>query len=210
MLFITLVSMLYSIAFGQSFEGNITMKLTNEDGAQTLQYKIKGDKFRLDTEHEGMQTSFVLDSPAKKMYVLMTAMQMYMEMNLEEAKPTPGEQDKKPVVNRTGKSETILGYKCEQILVLQGGAETELWATKGLGKFFQFSLEGEGTGSAWERELSSEDMFPLRIIEKDAKGKQVSKMEVTAVEKKSLSDALFKVPSNFSKMDIPMMGRPDH
>jgi hypothetical protein len=137
-------------------------------------------------------------------------MQAYAEMTLKDGPAKgSGAKESEPVVKKTGKTETILGYRCEQILITHGGKETEVWATKGLGRFIQLD-PGGGTASAWERELASGDMFPLRVIEKDAKGKRVSAMEVTAVEKKSLSDSLFKVPANFNKLDIPMMGRPDH
>jgi hypothetical protein len=209
MFFITVVSMLYSFAFGQSFEGNIAMKLTTGRETQSLQYQVKGEKIRMDMEYEGMKSAFIVDTPAKTMYVVMTAMQAYMEIKLDDA-PKSAANKEKPTVTRTGKKETILGYACEQIIVSYGGKETEIWATKGLGRFVQFDPETGGSGAAWERVLAGEDMFPLRVIEMDSKGKQVSRMETTAIEKKSLPDTLFKVPSNFNKMDIPMMGRPDH
>jgi hypothetical protein len=46
--------------------------------------------------------------------------------------------------------------------------------------------------------------FPLRSVEYDASGKEVSRAEVTSVTKEKLDDALFVVPADYKHMPAPM------
>ncbi|WP_268884379.1 DUF4412 domain-containing protein, partial [Alicyclobacillus fructus] len=54
---------------------------------------------------------------------------------------------------KTGKAETILGYKCEQWMGKDEKREFEVWVTKGLGRFIGFDGGNSKSKSAgWERE----------------------------------------------------------
>jgi hypothetical protein len=66
---------------------------------------------------------------------------------------------------------------------------------------------GKGNSEAWQKMIGSEGGFPLLAITKEG-DTQVSKMEATKVDKKSLDDALFKIPEGYKQFDASMMGRP--
>jgi hypothetical protein len=57
----------------------------------------------------------------------------------------------------------------------------------------------KGGGGALGKELREKKLFPLRSVEYDATGKEISRMQVTKVEKKSLDDSEFAVPKDYAK-----------
>jgi hypothetical protein len=69
-----------------------------------------------------------------------------------------------------------------------------------------FDLDGlrHGGGAGWNKELRDKRMFPLRSVEYDAAGKEISRSEVVKVEAKKLDDALFRVPSGYTKIPAPV------
>jgi hypothetical protein len=68
-----------------------------------------------------------------------------------------------------------------------------------------FDLEGvrHGGGAAWNKDLHDKKMFPLRSVELDASGKEISRSEVVKVEAKKLDDALFQIPQGYAKLTAP-------
>ncbi|MSU66562.1 MAG: DUF4412 domain-containing protein [Opitutus sp.] len=65
----------------------------------------------------------------------------------------------------------------------------------------------------WERALNGLELFPLRVVTHEKDGKENFRMEVTAIEKQTLPDALFSAPAGYQKMDLGgmmggLMGRP--
>jgi hypothetical protein len=167
-----------------------------------------------------------MDTSKMEMLMLMTEQQMYMVMPMKQQveqameKQGVGTAD----VEVTGKTETILGYKCNQILVKDKGTVTEVWAAEGLGAFmglggggpmgggggmFGGGRRGGGGGAnaaKWEEALKGKGGFPLRVISRDAAGKQTFKMEATKIEPGSLSDSLFSPPEGYQKFAMPDMG----
>ncbi|HEY6953100.1 MAG TPA: DUF4412 domain-containing protein, partial [Bacteroidota bacterium] len=87
--------------------------------------------------------------------------------------------------------------------------EAEVWVTKGLGKFPLFKMGGrqQGAAEAWQEVVKDESAFPLSAVTREG-GKEISKMEATKIEKKTLDDALFRIPDGYKKFDTSMMGRP--
>ena len=49
-------------------------------------------------------------------------------------------------------------------------------------------------------------MFPMRVVGSSADGKETFRLEVTAVEKKSLPASDFQVPPGWKKFEMPNMG----
>jgi hypothetical protein len=118
-------------------------------------------------------------------------------------------------VKPTGKTETIAGYSCEHTLITGDDGKTyDVCVAHGLGGFMLASAGtvgmarggrgGGGAADAWVRMLGN-DAFPLKV---QAVGGKVE-LEVTGIEKKSLDDALFKLPEGYMNMS-GMMGRPPH
>jgi hypothetical protein len=214
------VSALLAAVQSFAFEGKVSLALTAErDRAMNMDYSLKGQKVRMDMNAEGNQVAMIMDTAKQEMLMLMPDQQMYMVMPMKKAieqavqKAGVGTAD----VEVTGKTETILGYKCSQILVKDKGTVTEAWVAEGLGAFMGMG-SGGGMGGGmfgggkpanaakWEEVIKGKGGFPLRVITRDAAGKQVYKMEATKIEAGSLPDSLFVPPAGFQKFSMPGMG----
>ena len=199
-----------------AFEGKVSLAITAEKGrTQTLNYSIKGQKLRMDIETEGKAMTSIMDMGKLEMLMLMPEQQMYMVMPIkkpvEQAMAKQGESTAD--IEVTGKTETILGYKCNQILVKDKGAVTEMWVAEGLGAFMGMGSGGgggrKGGGAAaakWEEALKGKGGFPLRVISRDAKGRESFKMEATKIEPGSLPDSSFAPPAGYQKFSMPDFG----
>lgn len=212
---------LFSFAAAQSFEGVIEMqvKSPNLETPMPMKYFVKGDFIRMETQSPRGEMAIIMDSKNKKTIMLMPQMQSYMERTIDA--PTQGDA-KKSEITKTGKTEKILGYDCEQFIMKGEKGETEMWAAKGLGTFTRLGMGGPGgpggrrggmggggqMAAAWEEEFRTKGYFPMRVVSLGADGKEESRLEVKKIEKKELDAALFKVPEGWQKMDMPMMGRP--
>jgi hypothetical protein len=213
-----------TVSFAASaFEGKVTLAMTSGKGkTQDLNYSIKGQKVRMDISAEGHEVTSIMDLEKLEMLMIMSEQEMYMVMPIkkpvEQAMAKAGESTAE--VEVTGKTETILGYKCSQILVKDKGVVTEAWVAEGLGVFMGLGSGGGGGGgmggmfggkksanaAKWEEALKGHGGFPLRVVSHDAKGKDTFKMEATKIEPGSLPDALFAPPAGYKKFQMPDMG----
>jgi hypothetical protein len=74
----------------------------------------------------------------------------------------------------------------------------EVWATKGFGTAGTF-LTPQVTELGWK--ILEMGYFPMRIISKDSTGEESGRIEVSSVQKKSLTASLFRIPSSYEKLD---------
>ncbi len=214
----------FSLAAAQSFEGVIEMQMKgpNQEASMPVKYLVKGDLVRMEMQSPRGEMTMIMDSKNKKTIILMPQMQSYMERSMDVPAQPAGDA-KKSEITKTGKTEKILGYDCEQFIMKGEKGETEMWAAKGLGTFTRPGMGGPGGGpggrrggmggggqtpAAWEEEFRTKGYFPMRVVSLGADGKEESRLEATKIEKKELDAALFKVPEGWQKMDMQMMGRP--
>ncbi len=205
-----------------AFVGKVNFAMTSSKGKpMSLNYSMKGTAVR--TEMAGMPGGMIMDFTKKEMIMLMNDQHMYMVMPLKPS-DLPKEVKEKgatsdPDVEITGKTETILGYLCNQIMVKDGKNTTELWAAEGLGAFAGLGNQGGGMGgmfghkkgnadtaAKWEQALKGKGGFPLRVITRDNAGKETFKMEATKIEKGGVTEADFHPPADFQKFEMPDMG----
>ncbi len=197
-----------SHVLAQSFEGVIDFALTSESGNGSLTYMVKGSNVRVETEgRQGMKVVFLIDVKENKTYMIMDPMKMYMET----PQPTTEESSDKPKfeISKTGKTQTILGYACEEYLVKDGDKQTNVWVTKDLGTFELFRMGGgrqRNNVDAWQKAIGKSG-FPLLATTKMG-DKEAGSLKAIKVEKKSVDDALFKIPEGYQKFDNSMMRRP--
>lgn len=202
-----------------TFEGKVSLAITERGRTVDLGYSLKGQKVRLDMSMEGNLVSSVIDTTKQEMLILMPDQMMYMVMPMgkvvEQAMEKAGANTAD--VEVTGKTETILGYKCNQILVKDKGLVTEVWAAEGLGAFMGLGGGGPMGGgmmgggkpanpAKWEEALKGKGGFPLRVITRDARGKESFKMEATKIQPGSLPDSQFSAPAGYQKFAMPGMG----
>ncbi len=191
----------------QKFEGTIEMSVTTDEKTVPMTYMVKGDNFRMEMEgRPGMKAVMLFNVKDKKVIMVMDAMKMYMES------PVPqGTQSDAPKVEfkKTGKTQKLLGYDCDEYIVTSGNNETDVWITDKLTGFELYKLGGarQRAVDAWQKEIGEKGGFPLLAVTK-TDGKEAATMKVTKIEKKSLDDSLFKIPEGYQKMDTSMMRRP--
>ncbi|MBI3004999.1 MAG: DUF4412 domain-containing protein, partial [Ignavibacteriales bacterium] len=210
-----------SLVSAQQFEGiiELQMKGPNMDTPTPMKYMVKGDLVRTESQTPRGEFAMIMNVKERRMIMLMPQMKSYMERTIDSL-PASAAGGKKPEFTKTGKTEKILGYDCDQYIVKEENRETEVWAAQGLGTFMRPRMGGpmgggrSGMGgggqmsAAWEEEIRAKGFFPLRTVTKNAGGEEESRMEVTKIEKKNLDASLFKAPEGWQKMDVPMMGRP--
>ncbi len=206
-----------------AFEGKVTLTMTGERGkAMDMNYSMKGDRVRMDINASGHEMSTIMDAPKFEMIILMAEQKMYMVMPLKKPVEQAMEKHQGEAanidINRTGKTETILGYKTEQLLITDKdkGTVTELWVASDLGTFMGLGNSGgspfggrkQSPASAkWEEALKgSKGGFPLRVISHDAKGKETFKMEATKIAPGPLPESLFVPPAGYQKFEMPNFG----
>ena len=208
-----------------AFEGKVSLAMTaDRGGTHEMNFTMKGKRLRMDMNAEGHTMSTIMDMEKLEMLMLMPEQKMYMVMPIKQTVDKAMEHaSKNPEmsadIEQTGKTEKILGYLCEQILVTDKakGTVTELWVAHDLGTFMGMSGGGggpfggrRGGGSAasakWEEVLKGKGGFPLRVISRDASGKQAFKMEATKIDPGSQPDSLFVPPEGYRKFQMPDLG----
>jgi len=204
-----------------AFQGKVSLAITAGKGkSQTLNYSIKDQRLRMDMEAEGHSVATIMDMGKLEMLMLMAEQKMYMVMPMkkpvEQAMAKQGGESTADI-EFTGKTDTILGYKCNQILVKDKGTVTEMWVAEGLGMFMGLGQQGGGGGmfggghksanaAKWEEALKGKGGFPLRVISTDPKGKESFRMEATKIEPGTLPDSLFVPPAGYQKFQMPDLG----
>ncbi len=199
-------------AHGQ-FEGTITMHMNSARGGQDMLWALKNDRGRMDMTAAG-GSMFVLRQ-GDKTTIVMPAQKMYMEQVIPVNVATNGQTAKVKAsdVEFTGKKDMIAGYECEHVITSDeaNGSKYDVCLAKGLGTFMMPSnpmgrgRDDNGPMSAIMKKLDGA-VFPLRV---QKVGSATPELEVTKIEKKSLDDSMFEVPSGFRKFDMgALMGRP--
>ena len=198
---------------GQAFEGVVTYSMNPASARPgTMIYQVKGTKVRADltglkgSPHSGMY--MLMDAVAGKMMSVMPAQRVYMTMDMKAMSEQMRSPEGKPVtakITKTGKTETIAGYKCEHYLI---GAQqdSDICAAKGLG------IMGAGTrgmfagmpGYEAYAEFAKDGFLPLKVTSL-RNGKRAVVMEARSVERKRLDPSLFVVPEGYAEMDMGKM-----
>jgi hypothetical protein len=201
------------------FEGKLSLSISSGKGqSQVLDYSIKGSSMRIDMTAEGQSFANIMDLQKMEMLMLMPSEQMYMVMPIKESLDKAMDQavEKDATIEKTGRTETILGYKCDEYVTKDRKSTTEIWIAQGLGTFMGLGNNGGGMGGmfggkskaaeGWEAKFKGKPGFPLRVVSRDAKSKETFRMEATKIEPGSLPASLFQPPEGWQKFQMPNMG----
>ena len=143
-------------------------------------------------------------SAESKTYMVVESQRAYMEVSTADAAASASSAAGDAKVSRTGRQETIAGLSCEHVIVETNGTagpqKTDVCMTNGLGPFVNpMANLAAGRMTAWQRQLAQDGGFPLKVTLGDGS----VPLEVTKIEKKRVSEAMFRIPADFSKMDMP-------
>lgn len=210
-----------SLPAQRAFEGSITYRMTADGVTMQMTMMTKGSKVRTEMEMPGMPGPMfmLMDTEREIMQTVMPSMGMYMEMDMKQVADqmqiTPEMREKMnqaPRIEALGTSDQIAGITCQNYRFTQGEEEMEGCIATGMGVFMGGASGGPpgqggplaGLGVDFSK-LTAEfkdGMMPLRMRLKQ-NGTWSTFMEATAVERKSLDDSLFTVPSGLRKMNMP-------
>lgn len=212
---------------GEGFEGELTIALSGEHAEKmpkTLVYGIKKPKLRVDfvgaapafddNPVMGRPTWMLIDPPARKIHAMSPADKKAMVIDLDKMKemkalagggggrggvPTP------PKVEKTGKTDTIAGYGCEEWRVTETHGISDVCVADGVDWIDPMSAGSTELG--WSAALGV-GHFPLRVITRTPEGVEKMRMVVTKIDKKALDASRFVVPADYQVIDpFAMLGR---
>ena len=192
----------------QGFEGAITMRLTagGRSGAapQDVEYLSRGGNVRVNVMSPAGPMAMLGLAAEAKTYLVIESQKAYMEVPISDAAGSMAASAGPTNVSKSGRKEIIAGYECEHIIVEthgeSGNKKTDMCLTSALGPYVNPMASLAGVGLApWQQQLARSGGFPLKVTLPDG----TVALEVTKIEKRRVSDALFRIPSDFSKMDMP-------
>jgi len=193
--------------FGSGFEGEITMHIqSTPTSSSDLLVKTKADKMRFETKAaDGSKSYSLFDPTTNRFTMVMDKQKSYMAMDL--SKPGAPQANTSPdsvTIEKSGKHETIAGLDCEDWTAkAPSGKRSEVCIASGIAFVDMGSAKSGSSGGGLAKELRDKKLFPLRSVEYDAAGKELNRMEVTKVEKKSLDDSEFTVPKDYTEIKMP-------
>jgi outer membrane lipoprotein-sorting protein len=198
-----------------NFEGEVDMKITRggSDQPMTMQYFVKGHKMRTEIQgKEGMTGGGIFDWQTHEMIILMDKQKMYMVSELDPAKMAYG-KDHHFKITKTGETQDILGYTCREYDYESDNGNGKVWLASGIGSWWGTEMAAQANKlppdqRAMVSMVVAQKLFPMKTETMDKSGNAKSEMEVTKVDKKSLSSSLFEVPDGYRKLDMgAMMGQ---
>lgn len=205
-----------------AFEGRVSLGITAEKGGeQVIEFSTKGDLVRMEPKPaDAGGAAMIMNAAKQEMTILMPREQMYMVMPMRggPAQQADDSEAREAKIEKTGRTEKILGYDCEEWLMTDKGESTALWVTEQLGTFMGLGggnpmggmmggRKAKADGAAWEKLLKGKKgWFPLRVVSRDARGKEKFRLEAKKVEPGKLSDELFAPPAGYQKFAMPAMG----
>jgi hypothetical protein len=217
------------------FEGEVDFVYTAKGEEPTaapvpVAILVKGPKARADVPPELAKATanpfasgayIIVDGDTKKLYAVLDARKEVVSVDLNHAgqdmgafPPSqpgdhgPGSQRPETKITRTGHFETVAGYKCEDWTIASDHKEADLCVAEQGFSWFNFPFSGLPGDRKWASALFDGTHFPLRFMSYAKDGvTELSKVEITKLEKKDVADAKFQYPSTYAVMDVAQMFR---
>jgi hypothetical protein len=221
-----------SLAILDGFEGEIAMSAKGKFGAKesaaapvSFTLQVKDGKFRADlpdsvADAQGVGKAYVLVMPAdKKLYAIMDAKKQVILIDFDKfanqakilsqahahsrANGEPG-TSAPAELQKTGKTDTVAGYKCEIWHIVQAKSAGDLCIAEQGTAWFHIPLTGLPAEFAWATEITDGKHFPLRLVMSE-NGVEEGRIEVTNIQKKAMPASQFAVPAGYNVMDLDQM-----
>jgi hypothetical protein len=215
------------------FEGEIDgfWKDSSKPGGQNVPISllIKGSKVRFEVPEQlaksspgnpfGDKAYVILDSPDKKLFIVSDPKKEAIVLDLNTSGQTigalgggpphgPGAPPPGPAtkVTKTGKYDTVAGYKCENWDIASDHREGTVCVADEGASWLSIPMTGIPTEHAWMLDLADGKHFPLRFVgyQKDGTTEE-ARVEVSKIDKKALPDTSFQVPAGYKQVDLEKM-----
>ncbi len=190
---------------------------------------LKGDKVRFEIPEEisqragqflGEKAYGIFDSAGKKLYVISDSKKQAVLIDMNSGKPmgfgppgvhapgapTGAASGTPSKIVKTGKYETVAGYKCEDWDVVSDHKEGTICVADQGVTWLSVSASIFPSERAYMAELVDGKHLPLQFVSYQKDGTtEESRVEVTKIDKKSLEDSQFQVPPGYSVLDLEKM-----
>jgi Domain of unknown function (DUF4412) len=217
----TFVSFCAAIFFGfvLSARGDLTIVQTVESTGQPadMTIKIKGDKVRMDNTP---QIAMLIDGKSGEIVTLMRDQKTFVRMSAEKiraaaemANKYSGQKDspvEKPKLTRTGKTDTVNGYKVEEYSCETPVYKASYWIAlefpNGAAILKQFQAFKQEIWNPTSTKMPDYRDFPGLPVKTvmSMSGTQVTST-ITSVNQNPISDAEFAVPADYKERKLPDM-----
>ncbi len=189
-----------------SFEGKITMRNTSSQGGEPrdLVVTTKGGKLRFEASAQsGIQNHAVYDPVANHVLMFFDGTKQYMELDFAApGAPPPNTDPSSASIVKHGTSKLVAGYRCDEWTAKDAaGHRAEVCLAEGVAFLDLNRLRSGGPESPLGKEFREHKSFPLESVEFDVAGKELSRMQVTSIERAKVVDALFAIPADYAKVD---------
>ncbi len=193
------------------FEGRILLH-TKEVAGTELDFTVtaKGDVLRIDMPPSGAKPGevalghSVYVHATNRVRLFFDSTKEFREMDLSSRIAAEDASPRAPSLEKKGSRQTLAGVPCDDWSVkTPDGGHTDVCLAKGLAylEMFRVHMGPHGTESSLAREYREHSTFPLEMVEYDAEGKERARMYVTKIERASVSDDAFDLPSDYVKVD---------
>jgi hypothetical protein len=190
------------------FQGKVTFEVSEGGQNQQISYFVKGNKFLIqpaDGEAAG-QGSMIYDGDKKAMIIIMNEQKMYMEMPIDPMNEmSNNESTGAEYFVKTGKSQDVLGYSCDEFEFKDQNNKGFALMTKELGGFMFMDDPESGGSTEWQKEIMNEGYFPMLVKEENSSGELKTVFKVVDLKKMKLDDNMFSAPPGYSKFDMQNM-----
>jgi hypothetical protein len=219
------------LALPSGFEGEVDVTAKGDNPTEApvpVALFVKSGKVRVNVPEELVKRSgaplggnayVILDSEAKKLYAVLDSRHQVVLIDLNKAGEqlkgvgsSPAEHGGAPAapatkVTKTGKFDTVAGYKCENWEIASDHREgTACVADEGF-SWFSFPTTGIPTERLWAAEVLDGKHFPLRYVGYSKEGAESVRVEVTKIDKKALPATDFEYPPSYVVLDLATMFR---
>jgi hypothetical protein len=207
------------------FEGTVTMKVSGlgQSGDITMKTLIKGDQqatlmtipasagpmagmeMRMVYDTKTMTATSLMPIPPQMAQAPMFANAKGIKtvIDLGKAAANPNVSQETVDVKKLGTSEKIAGYACDDYEITSSKGEVmRACIAQSLGHFLFPSVGGAGSPS-WTKAFGTKPGLPLKVWSESGNGVA---MEVTSIERGTVSPDMFQIPEGYMDMS-QMMGR---
>lgn len=189
----------------QNFEGLIEFKKQSGTSIVNYVYYVKDNKVRIDEFTPGSRMvsgSFIIDTKDSTMLFLNHDRKMWGTRKPKGGLAAPA--GAKTTITKNSKE--LFGYKCTEQVVKNDADSTQIsyWVAPGKFAFFKPMMQllaRQENFSTYFLALNVKDgSMPLLAIEKDLKGNETGRLEVTRLEQKPLAAGLFDTPKEYTEL----------
>lgn len=186
----------------ESFEGSIEMIQESYYDTSYFTYFVKKENVRIDKfdNNHTLTQSLLINLEKEQIYILNPSKKLYTKSNIN-SKPNPDSENF--TILKTENSRMVDEYVCYQWRVKNKERNTEIsyWVSQNNFYFFEELIRlinnTDKTYEFFEKIPETQGFFPMLCVERTLLRKEKYRLYVINITPKTISDNIFKIPSDF-------------